>query len=141
MLTESEKLVTPDIQNYEPLYISGLIGKRKYNKLKYLFMNGKKAEKGKLSSELANLLCQYNNVISDKVQIINNIINNLEKELQNKISNNLNLFFDEITQYDLLFYNDDIYLAKQSCDMKIRDLKKLVKIITNVKNNKKIYKL
>lgn len=109
------------------------ISKRKANKLNYLFSKCD-IKREKIVSELANLLYQNNKLATDIICLIDSIINEFDLDFKNKVSENLNLFFEEITQYDLLFSNDDIYIAKQSYNMKINEIKKISKIILSIKN-------
>ena len=74
VLTESEKFVTPDIQNYEPLYISGLIGNYFQEERMFPATIEAKVSSGNINSIIRNIILDLKLHNPEKFEYLNTLL-------------------------------------------------------------------
>lgn len=104
-------------------------------KLKKLIID-KEHNRKKIIGEIVNIYKitgKLNNECIEYTEKLNKMLIKMNIALKQKIKNNLALFYEDITQYDLLERNSKIYISPYANNMKFNEIMKLAKIIKNCK--------
>ena len=103
--------------------------------LKRHFQNNQK----QLIGELINYYKSSGALIKDNEEIVEGInfkIKDQEKKLHQLVLENLDLFYEDISQYDLLNDKKSIYISKEAYNLKFKELEDFSALIKRIKKNK-----
>lgn len=106
--------------------------RRRY-KLKKLYQN-KDRNRTDLISEVSNVISKRNPDLSCKVETVQHNIDRNEHDREGIVCDNLDLFFSDFSQYDLLFDQDDVYISDECRNLSLGKIRKIGKMINRVKS-------
>jgi len=132
------KLEKLDFEQFKQLVENLELPNNTYKKILELsedFQNNKK----RIIGEIINFYKSSGIIIKDNAELIKKLnieIVNEENSLKKMILKNLNLFFTEVSQYDLIKDNKKIYISNEAYDMSFKQIEGLAVIVKNAKNEK-----